>query len=79
MCNETEAVFTQYDNVGKIVWSIFDSLLPIYYSVIIVLIRKDLENIQISSLKGKYCTKCKNNVFKLMMIRMFHLLRGQPS
>ena len=51
VCNETEAVFTQYDNVGKIVWSVFDSLLPIYYSVIIVLIRKDLENIQISSLK----------------------------
>ena len=34
-CNVTEGVFHDYDSIEHIFWSAFDSLLPIYYSVII--------------------------------------------
>ena len=42
-CNVTEAVFKHYANEEKILWSVFELLLSIYYGFIIIFIRKDLK------------------------------------
>ena len=40
-CNETEIFIEQWPGSYKIFWTVSDFLLPIYYSVFIVLIREN--------------------------------------